>query len=78
METYTLTTEDMTKNANSLKETLLLALERDGLLKKKAEEIAASYVVVVRKRGWFGKFFKRLAGEEPKDDSMVMDILKVV
>lgn len=78
MEVYTVTADNLTQNANVLKEAFLLALERDGLLKKKAEEIAASYVIVARQRGWFGRLFKRLSGEEPKDNQFIVDILKVV
>lgn len=78
MGMYTVEAEDYTRNANVIKEVLLQALERDGLLTKKASEIAASYAVVARKRGWFGMLFKRLAGEEPKDDNIIVDVLKVV
>lgn len=50
---YTFTDQDvqLTQNANAIKESLLIALERDGLLKKPATEIAASYVVVIHRQG---------------------------
>lgn len=77
MQTYEVTTEDLTKTANSVKECLLHALERDGLLTKKAEEICQTYAVVVSKPGWFGRWFRAVRNEE-KPGFVSIDIMKLV
>jgi hypothetical protein len=58
MTMYSAGIEDMTQNCNVVKEHLLYALERDGLLKEDAEEIAKKYVVVIHKRGYVPVIFE--------------------
>lgn len=64
MRVFTLDIEEFTKNANVIKEEVLKALERDGLLKKSAVEIGEDYAVVISEPGWFGKMFHKLKGED--------------
>lgn len=78
MNIYTLGIDDLNTNANTTKEALLYALERDGLLTKKAEEIAANYTVVVHKKGWLGRLFDKLAKEPSATSDLVVTVLKRV
>lgn len=38
MNVYTMTTEDMTRNANQIKEIVICSLEREGLLNRPSKE----------------------------------------
>ena len=76
MNIYTLGIDDLNTNANTTKETLLYALERDGLLTKKAEEIAANYVVVVHKKGWLGRLFDKLTKDPAPTSDLIVTVLK--
>lgn len=67
---------DLTKNCNLVKEILLSALERDGLLKKPAAEICQDYAVVLAEPGWLGRLFRKVTGE--KDGDLQIRILKSV
>jgi len=64
MRTWTMDLEDFQKNANVIKEEILHALERDGLLKKPVSEIGDQYAVVIAEPGWLGKLFHKIKGEE--------------
>jgi hypothetical protein len=80
---YTSSEGEVIKNANTVKECVLQALERDGLLTKPAAEIGASYVVVVHRQGWLGRLFKRPAGLSFQDENgqkefMAVDVFKSV
>lgn len=77
MQLYTMETSDMQKNANVVKEALLGALEREGLLKESAESIATKYAVVISKPGWLGTLFKRINGTYEKN-TLAVDVVKVV
>jgi hypothetical protein len=68
--------EDLTVKCNLVKEVLLEALERDGLLKKLATEIARDYAVILAEPGWLGRLFRKIAGE--KEGSISIRIMKVV
>jgi len=77
MEMYSMDLMSLTKNANEIKDTVLAALEREGLLKVPAAEIADKYVVVLHKEGWLGRSFKRIVGKyEP--NALAIDVLKQV
>lgn len=78
MMIYSLSCEDLTKHANAIKEALLGALERDGLLKKPAADICASYIVTLTEAGWFGRLFKRMCGQEVPKGSLAIDVFKAV
>jgi hypothetical protein len=67
---------ELTKNCNVVKEALLEALERDGLLKKPAAEIAQDYAVILAEPGWLGRLFRKVTGE--KDGDLAVRILKSV
>lgn len=78
MTIYSMDFEDMNKNANIVKEAVLSALEKDGLLKKPAGEIAAEYAIVVSKAGWFGTLWKRLKAEGNDSKDLRYDVVKSV
>jgi hypothetical protein len=74
---YTQDAETMLKNANVVKEVVLGALEREGLLTKKAEEIAPLYAIVMHKRGWLGQFWDKWF-EGVEKDSFRVTFVKIV
>lgn len=76
MRLYTLDVTDLTTNANKIKEEVLLALERDGLLKKPAAEICTSYAVTMNEPGWFGRLFRKVIGE--KEGSLTIRVMREV
>lgn len=79
MQIYSLDVEDLTKNANIVKEAVLAALEKDGLLKKPATEIAEEYAIVISKPGWLGKFWKKLHQGNAEDaKNLRYDVVKSV
>jgi hypothetical protein len=78
MYAYNEPPETILKNANTVKESVIFALEREGLLKEPAEAICAKYVVVVHKEGWFGRLFKRITGGTYDKDAVAVDVVKRV
>lgn len=76
MTVYSLTTEDMTRDANLVKELLLTKLEKEGLLKKPAAEIAQEYVVTFSKPGWFGSLFDKITGKKEDEGRLIVDVFK--
>jgi hypothetical protein len=61
------TDEELQRFANDIKEIVLAALEREGLIVD-AETVAAEYAVIVYRPGWLGRLFDKLrpgAGDEP-------------
>ena len=76
-KTYTVTTDNMVMNANITKQSLLAALESEGLLKETAEEIGKKYVVVLHTKGRFGSWFDKLFGVMD-DDDMALRVMKVI
>ena len=78
MEMYSMDITDLTAMANTVKEQVLGGLERDGLLKKSATEIAEEYAVVLSKPGWLGKLFAKLSSESVKDNKLNVNIVKLI
>lgn len=76
MQLYSFSSEDLTGNANAIKDTLLEQLERDDLLKSSAEHIAKHYVVVLHKPSAFGKWFASAWSKQAKEE-MRITIVKV-
>lgn len=70
-------TEDIIRNANVVKEVVLLALEREGLLLKPAAEIGPLYAVVLHKKGWFGQMWDKWFNATEKDTFKVV-MVKIV
>lgn len=68
MRTLSMDIEELMKTGNVVKEAVLAALEKDGLLKKPASEIGDSYVVVVAEPRWFGKLFRKVTGKEDEKE----------
>lgn len=64
MKSYPMEIDDLTRVGNTIKEQLLKVLEREGLLAKPADEIAAKYAVVVSEPTWFGTLFAKLKKDE--------------
>ncbi len=75
---YTHDTEEMLRNANVVKEALLCGLEREGLLKKSAQEIGETYAIVLHKRGWLGKFWLKWFAEFKEEAAIKCDLVKIV
>lgn len=73
---YSMTSDDLTANANIVKEQVLAALSRDGLLKAPPEELAEKYTVVVVKPGILGKLFRKIQGVDP--NRLEIQVLKAV
>lgn len=80
MSMYSMTEADMTENANLVKEHLLEALERDGILKEgAAKEISGKYVVVQTKPSCLGRIWMALKGVKEEDrGSLYIQIMKTV
>lgn len=75
---YSMSTDDLTANGNSVKESLLAALERDGVLKTgDAGELSKKYVVLVHRPSWFGRTLAALIGKDGKD-TLCVTIAKIV
>jgi len=75
---YSFDAMGLTENANNIKEAVLMAMERNGLLTKPAAEIARDYAVVLHKRGWLGRLFRRICGGEASEDTLAIEIVKKV
>lgn len=78
MNLYSFDDMELTAQANGIKEQLLDALEREGLLTKPASEIAAQYAVVLHKPGWLGRVLSAVLFKDPKASDMRVDVFKVV
>ncbi len=76
MRMFNMDLEDFQKSANVIKEEVLNALERDGLLKKPVAEIGNQYAVVIAEPAWFGKLFQKLKGD--KRDAVRIFVMKDV
>lgn len=70
--------EEMVTQANIIKDVVLEALEREGLLTKPAKEIGEMYAVVFHKRGWFGACWAKCFGDEKRDNYFRINLLKSV
>ena len=73
-----MTTDDLTASGNSVKESLLAALERDLVLPAgAAEAMSKKYVVLVHKPSFFGRILAALIGKDGKD-TLCVTIAKIV
>ena len=77
MYMYSFQTSDLQAAMNTAKEATIVALEREGLLKKPSDEILRQYVVVINEPGWFGKMYDKLVGIPP-EKSFQVNVAKVV
>ena len=64
MKNYPMEIDDLNVIGNTIKEQLLQALEREGMLTKPAVEIAAKYAIVLSEPSWFGRIFGKLKKDE--------------
>jgi hypothetical protein len=79
LETYTMDAATFMQQANQVKEALIEAMERDGLLTKPATEIMINYAIVITKPGWLGSFFKNmLHSDGAKLQNLRIDVVKAV
>jgi hypothetical protein len=66
---YSVTLEDMTANANSVKDKVLDALYSEGHINEKVyDELMTSLIVTVGKQAKLGRFWKALTSKWKKDD----------
>ena len=71
-----MTDEQLTSNANLIKEVIVAQLEKEGLLTKPAQEICETYAVIMHRRGFFGKIIDKMMGVE--HDRLVISIVKML
>lgn len=64
MKLYQMGLDDITTNSNAVKEEILKALEREGLLKESAEEISKKYAVVIYEPGWLGRIWQTMINKQ--------------
>lgn len=75
---YTLSLEELTGNANSIKEVLLNALDREGLLKEPAETLNSKFAVVIHQKGFFGRVIDKLRGVSDDSENLQISIVRVL
>lgn len=78
MMIYNLTLEELIRNANIIKEVLIEALAKEGLLKdpKLDPEILCNrYAVILKPKGLLGDIWDKIQGNV-KDDQIKIEIVK--
>lgn len=75
---YTLSLEELTGNANSIKEVLLNVLDREGLLKEPAETLNSKFAVVIHQKGFFGRVIDKLRGVSDDSENLQISIVRVL
>lgn len=63
IETYSFTPTELQNAANVVKESVLTALERDGVIAD-STALCERYAVVLVSRGWFGRVLDKVFGVE--------------
>jgi hypothetical protein len=76
LTTWTFSPEELTSNANLVKEVIVSALESEGLLLRPASEICERYAVLHVKRGLLGRIYDILRKE--KEDVRLYKVVKIV
>jgi hypothetical protein len=75
---YTFDELQLTEALNNGKDELLRMLEREGLLKKTAEEIGQDYALIIRKKNMLGTIIEKLFPIGEKDARVsVVKVLSV-
>lgn len=75
MTIYQQSLEDLNASANGVKASILAAMEREGYVTpKNAKKFGENYAVIVYEKGFLGKTFSKLLGE----DSYTAPIIRVV
>ena len=67
---------DLTALANQAKEAIILALANEGILTRDPLELAREYVLVMYRKGWFGRLWDKWRGI--KEDDCYLAVLKNV
>jgi lipocalin len=67
--------DNLTANYNLVKDEVIRALEREGHLNKKANEVAGDYVVVLHEADWYGRMWMKAQGIDPKKDGKALRIM---
>jgi len=71
-----MTDEQLTSNANQIKDIVIFQLEKEGLLNKPAKEICETYAVILHRRGFFGKIIDKMMGIE--GDRLIISMVKML
>ncbi len=75
MNMYSYTELDLQRQANEIKEAALQFLEKEGLLRDSAEDIASKYLFIITKPNCFGYLFDKVFNVK-KDDKIEYRIVK--
>jgi len=67
---------DLTALANQAKEAIILALANEGILTRDPLELAREYVLVMYRKGWFGRLWDKWRGI--KEEECYLVVLKNV
>ncbi len=67
MKAYTLTNEDFTKEANTIKEVFLKSMVKAGEIPQEQADKMNMYCVIAAEKGFFGKFWDKIWGVSPND-----------
>jgi hypothetical protein len=70
-----LSDEDFTQNLNCAKDILIPALIKDGIIdseKYDEESLCANYVIVVKRKGLFGKMYDKIINNNSSDTYIVV------
>jgi len=78
MSLYSFTDKDITTTVNIAKEVTLAGMAREGFLTGEQYNILIKdYVIVVVKKGWFGKLFDKVRGIDSDPNSISYMLVKV-
>lgn len=74
---FTMDTGQLTGQANDVKDSVLLALEKDGKLTESAEKLGGVYAVMIHEPSWLGKLWMKAKGIDPKEGKgLIITIVK--
>lgn len=72
----TMTDDQLTALANSVKEQLLETLADEGALKEEAQALSEKYAVILHRRGFFGRIIDKMFGVS--NDNLLITVVKVL
>ena len=76
MHLYQYTESELTEFANQVKEALLVTLHLEGEFSSaKADELAGSHAVIVHKKGFLGKWWDKVHGND-SDEKLYVSVIK--
>lgn len=75
--TYSMTENNITEIINRARELFVESMVGEGYLtQEQGRELVSNYVIVVRRKGWWGKLFDKIKGIK-EDVGMYMEVVKV-